>query len=405
MRKRLISLCAMFALLAGLMMPVTLAIKIPGDGDSRDIAVTLDGTPIADGLEFPADHTVTITTTASTVITGNVFFTGSTGRQELIFTGNAPLKINGDIMTGNNGDSVTLKGGADVTVTGSISTGGSGIEDGLLIVTDGGRLTVTESEYQQSVDHLILGQGVSIVMHRTLSPHSELELGEDAVLELDGHGSPAIVARDGYTTEQTEEYRKTFYEFMKGLLPLQYHIGEYEHMDTGVKVYTVLDENEEPVESLVLRGPSSAPVLAEIGKQRSSDTSAVAVFSSTKAGTYHYLVTEPDAPEPDSDSILSGTSVGCKADENQIELNHLSAGEKWLYIQAINNDTGKKSGILKIMIPAYDDTDEPEKPAIQLTAGEAVRSSAAAAEVGFSSSAAGTYYYAVCAKGEEAQGI
>ena len=49
-------------------------------GDSRDIAVTLDGTPIADGLEFPADHTVTITTTASTVITGNVFFTGSTGR-------------------------------------------------------------------------------------------------------------------------------------------------------------------------------------------------------------------------------------------------------------------------------------------------------------------------------------
>lgn len=71
MRKRLISLCAMFALLAGLMMPVTLAIKIPGDGDSRDIAVTLDGTPIADGLEFPADHTVTITTTASTVITGN----------------------------------------------------------------------------------------------------------------------------------------------------------------------------------------------------------------------------------------------------------------------------------------------------------------------------------------------
>ncbi len=266
MRKRLISLCAMFALLAGLMMPVTLAIKIPGDGDSRDIAVTLDGTPIADGLEFPADHTVTITTTASTVITGNVFFTGSTGRQELIFTGNAPLKINGDIMTGNNGDSVTLKGGADVTVTGSISTGGSGIEDGLLIVTDGGRLTVTESEYQQSVDHLILGQGVSIVMHRTLSPHSELELGEDAVLELDGHGSPAIVARDGYTTEQTEEYRKKFYEFMKGLLPLQYHIGEYEHMDTGVKVYTVLDENEEPVESLVLRGPSSAPVLAEIGK-------------------------------------------------------------------------------------------------------------------------------------------
>jgi len=55
----------------------------------------------------------------------------------VIFTGSAPLGINGNISgSGNNGDTITVQGGTNVTVNGDISIGGSGGQGGTINVSE-----------------------------------------------------------------------------------------------------------------------------------------------------------------------------------------------------------------------------------------------------------------------------
>ena len=87
-----------------------------------------------------------IRTNSQSVIEGINFDSSQPG--QLIFTGTAPLGINGNISgSGNNGDTITVQGGANVTVNGDIGIGGSGGQGGTINVSGkGSSLNITSSD-------------------------------------------------------------------------------------------------------------------------------------------------------------------------------------------------------------------------------------------------------------------
>lgn len=107
-------------------------------GDSADgYTLTLGDVYLDGNLTLPDNCSVEIHTTADSVINGAIQGAGSYFI-DFTFTGTAPLTINGDISGFTNGDTVTVQDGAQVTVNGFISIGGSGGQDGTLVVTGSG---------------------------------------------------------------------------------------------------------------------------------------------------------------------------------------------------------------------------------------------------------------------------
>ncbi len=109
------------------------------DGTSNTL--TLGDVCVSGGLTLP-DDTI-INTTSASIISGNIGGAGGS-HTDLIFTGSAPLDINGGISLGTNGDSVTVQCGADVTVNGSLSLG---VYDGTLNISGSGTTLNISSQY------------------------------------------------------------------------------------------------------------------------------------------------------------------------------------------------------------------------------------------------------------------
>ncbi|KXL52976.1 endoglucanase precursor [Anaerotignum neopropionicum] len=120
--------------------------------------LTLGDVVVSGGLTLP--NNTTINTTSGSTISGNI--SGASGNYaHIVFSGSAPLNINGIIALGANGDSVTVQDGAQVTVNGVFSLG---VYDGILNVSGSG--TVLNLSAQQGYAVLCgevnVGNGASL---------------------------------------------------------------------------------------------------------------------------------------------------------------------------------------------------------------------------------------------------
>ncbi|KXL52975.1 endoglucanase precursor [Anaerotignum neopropionicum] len=101
----------------------------------------------------------TINTTSSSTIIGDIG--GASGSQtNLIFTGSAPLIINGSISLDETGDSVTVQDGVDITVNGSLS---AVVDSTLNVIGSGTTLNLFSQErYAVLCDGVNVGNGATL---------------------------------------------------------------------------------------------------------------------------------------------------------------------------------------------------------------------------------------------------
>ncbi|MEA5083356.1 MAG: S-layer homology domain-containing protein [Lachnospiraceae bacterium] len=101
---------------------------------TEGFTLTLDNVYVQAGnISLPSNVPVTIALEGNTVVEEGIGFTGGDAGN-LTFTGSGAMTLNSGISGAVNGDIVTVQGGATVNVGGRISLGGSGGQDGTLIV-------------------------------------------------------------------------------------------------------------------------------------------------------------------------------------------------------------------------------------------------------------------------------
>ena len=158
-------------------------LKVIGDGSGLDLTtgdhsgktvendgytfssntLTLGNVYIEGSLTLPTAATITISTTASSTISGGIGGDGNAALK-LAFTGTAPLTINGGINDGINGDTVTVQGGAQVTLSGYISMGDSGTGGTLNVTGSGTKLTVSSANgYAVMCDTVNVQNGAALI--------------------------------------------------------------------------------------------------------------------------------------------------------------------------------------------------------------------------------------------------
>lgn len=100
-----------------------------------------------------------------------------------------------------------------------------------------------------------------------------------------------------------------------------------------------------------------APTLSEVGATRTGEAEATVTFTSSKAGTYYYIVAdvaESNATDPTKEAILAGEKGACAEGKNTLYLTGLAGtGEKYIYILARDEANNTSQNVLKITIPAY----------------------------------------------------
>lgn len=112
--------------------------------------LTLTNLALTGNLYLPSGVLVTIQTNSESEINEIDFDNSQHG--ELIFTGTAPLVINGSLLgSGNNDDTITVQSGAQVTINGHLSIGASGGQDGTLNVDGAGSTLNVISESDSAV--------------------------------------------------------------------------------------------------------------------------------------------------------------------------------------------------------------------------------------------------------------
>lgn len=92
------------------------------------------------------------------------------------------------------------------------------------------------------------------------------------------------------------------------------------------------------------------PVLSNGSANRTSDTDATVMFTSSAAGRYYYKVVASGAAEPDN--IDTGTSGTAVVGNNKITLTNLTKEARDIYI-VVKAADGTSSDMLKIEIPAF----------------------------------------------------
>jgi uncharacterized repeat protein (TIGR02543 family) len=130
--------------------------------DDTSNTLTLGDVVVSGDLTLP-DHAIINNTLSSTII-GDI--SGASGSQtNLIFTGFAPLIINGSISLDETGDSVTVQDGIDITVNGSLSA----VEDSTLNVIGSG----TTLNLSSPQNYAVLCDGVNVGNGATLNVTSQ----------------------------------------------------------------------------------------------------------------------------------------------------------------------------------------------------------------------------------------
>ena len=95
----------------------------------------------------------------------------------------------------------------------------------------------------------------------------------------------------------------------------------------------------------------TAPALSNDSATRDSDTTATVKFTSDEAGTYYYIAQDTEITLTKEQIAAQGTQQACKAGENEIELDNLTASA-WYVAVVVKDAVGNVSEILNLTIPA-----------------------------------------------------
>ena len=105
-------------------------------------------------------------------------------------------------------------------------------------------------------------------------------------------------------------------------------------------------------ETFTLTVDITAPTLSNGSATRDSETSATVKFTSDEAGSYYYIAQDTEITLTNTEIATQGTKQACKAGENEIELDNITANA-WYVAVVAQDAAGNISQPLKIEIPAY----------------------------------------------------
>ncbi len=96
----------------------------------------------------------------------------------------------------------------------------------------------------------------------------------------------------------------------------------------------------------------TAPTLSAGSATRDSETAATVKFTSDEAGSYYYIAQDTEITLTNTEIATQGTKQACKAGENEIELDNITANA-WYVAVVAQDAVGNISDVLKMEIPAY----------------------------------------------------
>ena len=105
-------------------------------------------------------------------------------------------------------------------------------------------------------------------------------------------------------------------------------------------------------ETFTLTVDITAPTLSNGSATRDSETAATVKFTSDEAGSYYYIAQDTEITLTNTEIATQGTKQACKAGENEIELDNITANA-WYVAVVAQDAVGNISDVLKMEIPAY----------------------------------------------------
>ena len=288
----------------------------------------------------------------------------------------------------NEGGKIILIGG---TITGNKCDNGAVYSTGTISVKKGAGAADTEPSVTENKtldgkadSNIVLSKGGNIeIISKIYKDNNGKEVDERITGQVK-LGFSVEDPEDGYAAITNGTNEDIFKAALK-ILASQYE-GDKEKFTVN-ETTGQLDSAQEPV---------TAPVVSIKSTKWSSGTTATAVITSDKAGTYHYICT---ANEDDSLTIDKCTESGeIKANkETEIKLSGLSGKTAYLYVWVDGDGTVSERQKAKIVL-----TESDTKKAPVITKANSKWNSHTAATVTISSDKAGQYYYKWVTKGSKA---
>ena len=288
----------------------------------------------------------------------------------------------------NEGGKIILIGG---TITGNKCDNGAVYSTGTISVKKGAGAADTEPSVTENKtldgkadSNIVLSKGGNIeIISKIYKDNNGKEVDERITGQVK-LGFSVEDPEDGYAAITNGTNEDIFKAALK-ILASQYE-GDKEKFTVN-ETTGQLDSAQEPV---------AAPVVSIKSTKWSSGTTATAVITSDKAGTYHYICT---ANEDDSLTIDKCTESGeIKANkETEIKLSGLSGKTAYLYVWVDGDGTVSERQKAKIVL-----TESDTKKAPVITKANSKWNSHTAATVTISSDKAGQYYYKWVTKGSKA---
>lgn len=351
-----------------------MAKKDATDEDPTEGTLTVDGS-LSDGSAVTGSLVHIVEGASFSMTTGvTLKNNNSSATGAAIFNEGGKLLLTGGTITGNKGDSgaiystgiISVKKGEDATdaepsVTGNVKSDGETKSN--IVLAKGGNIQIISRDTDEN------GEQVKECITNQVKLGFSVESPEE-----------------GYAAITNGTNEDIFKAALK-ILASQYE-GDKEKFTVN-ETTGQLDSAQEPV---------VAPVVSIKSTKWSSGTTATAVITSDKAGTYHYICT---AKEDDSLTIDKCTESG-KIEANkdtEIKLSGLSGKTAYLYVWVIAGD-GSVSERQEATITLKQDNDTKKAPVI--TKASSKWNSHTAATVTISSDKAGQYYYKWVTKGSKA---
>ena len=288
----------------------------------------------------------------------------------------------------NEGGKIILIGG---TITGNKCDNGAVYSTGTISVKKGAGAADTEPSVTENKtldgkadSNIVLSKGGNIeIISKIYKDNNGKEVDERITGQVK-LGFSVEDPEDGYAAITNGTNEDIFKAALK-ILASQYE-GDKEKFTVN-ETTGQLDSAQEPV---------AVPVVSIKSTKWSSGTTATAVITSDKAGTYHYICT---ANEDDSLTIDKCTESGeIKANkETEIKLSGLSGKTAYLYVWVDGDGTVSERQKAKIVL-----TESDTKKAPVITKANSKWNSHTAATVTISSDKAGQYYYKWVTKGSKA---
>ena len=349
-----------------------MAKKDPTEEDPTTGTLTVDGS-LSDGSAVTGSLIHIVEGASFSMTTGvTLKNNNSTATGAAIFNEGGKFILIGGTVTGNKGDNgaiystgiISVKKGEDATdaepsVTGNVKSDGN--TESNIVLAKGGNIQIISRDKDEN------GEPV-----------------KERITDQVKLGFSVESPEEGYAAIINGTNEDIFKAALK-ILASQYE-GDKEKFTVN-ETTGQLDSAQEPV---------VAPVVSIKSTKWSSGTTATAVITSDKAGTYHYICT---AKEDDSLTIDKCTESGeIEANKDtEIKLTGLSGKTAYLYVWVDDDGTVSERQTAKIVL-----TESDTKKAPVITRANSKWNSHTAATVTISSDKSGQYYYKWVTKGSKA---